>query len=309
MGTFYTIKVVMESEKGGHGEKFHRGIKDILQEVNQQMSVFDPQSEVSRFNRYQKLDWFPVSKPTVAVLTEAQTISKKSGGAFDVTVAPLIEAWGFGAARNRNQVPSGELIASLRERIGYQKLAVRLDPAALKKEVATLSVNLSAIAKGYGVDKVAVYLRGVGFRHFLVEIGGELRARGQNLQGSPWRIGVATPQTELGIQTVVPLSNRAMATSGDYRNYFKVEGKRFSHTIDPRTGRPVNHTLASVTVVHKFCTLADAWATALHVLGPEEGYRLAEKEALPVLFIIRSDSGFSERRTPALEKLVTQDKR
>jgi thiamine biosynthesis lipoprotein len=172
--------------------------------------------------------------------------------------------------------------------------------------VVSLSLNLSAIAKGYGVDRVADYLSGAGFTNFLVEIGGEIAARGVNLKNSPWRIGVATPQTQLGIQTVVPLSDLAMATSGDYRNFFKAEGRRYSHTIDPRTGRPVDHQLASVTVVHKSCTQADAWATALHVLGPEKAYMLAEKEGLKVLFIIRSKDDFVERKTPAFGELVNK---
>lgn len=306
MGTFYTIKVIMADRDVARRELIQGNIKEILRLVNAQMSIFDPQSEISRFNRHQHSDWFPVSRSTAEVVNQAQMISRKSQGAFDVTVAPLIEAWGFGTKGTHNRVPADDLISLLKERIGFHKMHVRLDPAALKKDDVSLSVNLSAIAKGYGVDRVADYLSGAGFTDFLVEIGGEIAARGVNLKGLPWRIGVATPQTQLGIQTVVPLSDLAMATSGDYRNYFKAEGRRYSHTIDPRTGRPVDHPLASVTVVHKSCALADAWATALHVLGPDEGYRLAERENLNVLLIIRSENNFIERKTSAFSKLVAK---
>ncbi len=306
MGTFYTIKVIMASSDVGKRELIHRGIKEVLKVVNAQMSIFDPQSEISRFNKYQQLDWFPVSLQTAMVLGQAQTISGKSKGAFDVTVAPLINAWGFGNKGRVDQVPAEEKIYILKEMVGFQRLHVRMHPSALKKDVPALSVNLSAIAKGYGVDQVAEYLAGVGHGNFLVEIGGEIVAKGRNLQGGGWKIGVATPQDQPGIQTIIPLTDLAMATSGDYRNFFKVKGERYSHTIDARTGKPVDHNLASVTVVHKSCTMADAWATALHVLGPVDGYTVAKNENLRVLFIIRSAQGFEKKKTPAFVELISE---
>ncbi len=306
MGTFYTIKVIMANPDSGKRELIHREIKEVLKVVNAQMSIFDPQSEISRFNKYQQLDWFPVSRQTVTVLGRAQTISGKSMGAFDVTVAPLINAWGFGNKGRQDLVPSEATISDLKEMVGFQKLHVRIQPSALKKDFPALSVNLSAIAKGYGVDQVAEYLTGAGHTNFLVEIGGEIAARGRNLQGGGWKIGVATPQDQPGVQTIIPLSDLAMATSGDYRNFFKVKGKRYSHTIDARTGKPIEHNLASVTVVHQSCTMADAWATALHVLGPVDGYTIAKNENLLVLFIIRSAQGFEEKKTPPFAALISE---
>ena len=192
----------------------------------------------------------------------------------------------------------------MRNKVGYDKLSISVDPPRLSKIIPDVYCDLSAIAKGYGVDKVAEFIELIGFTNYLVEIGGEVRTGGRNLAGNYWRIGISTPGNDLGIEKVVPINNSSMATSGDYRNYFKVDGKRYSHTIDSRTGYPITHQLTSVTVVHDSCVVADAIATAINVLGPQEGFELAIKENIAAFLIIREDEGFIEKMTPQFEELL-----
>ena len=190
-------------------------------------------------------------------------------------------------------------------RTGYEKLEYRLDPPALRKLHPELTIDLSALAKGYGVDVLAEYLEEVGVQDYMVEIGGEIRARGTNPDGQVWRIGIEKPEPggQRSVYEALPLEDLGMATSGDYRNYYELDGERLSHTIDPRTGRPITHKLASVTVLHEECAFADAYATALNVLGPERGYELAVSLKLPALFIVRVDDRFEEKATPAFQAL------
>ena len=192
------------------------------------------------------------------------------------------------------------------ERIGYQNLFVRQSPPSIKKKNPGIYCDLSAIAKGFGVDKVAEYLDSKGFVHYLVEIGGEVRAKGVKPGGQPWRVAIAVPDGSSSYQRVLLLKNISMATSGDYQNYFEKDGKRYSHTIDPCTGRPITHTLASVTVIHESCMMADALATAINVLGPGKGYELAIKENLPVFLIIKKRGGFVEKMTPLFEDILAK---
>jgi len=241
------------------------------------------------------------------VVGEAIRTSQQTGGAFDATVGPLVNLWHFGPERNGGSVPSDSQIAENRERVGYQRVQARLDPPALKKSRPDVEVDLSAIAKGFGVDKVAEYLDRRGAEGYMVEIGGEVRTRGRRGDGSPWKIGVVKPADDPAggqslVQRVLPLGDDALATSGDYRNFFEQDGTRYSHTIDPRTGRPVEHQLASVTVVGPTCMQCDALATALMVLGPEAGYNLAVDRALAVLFVVRDGDRFSERATPVFQQ-------
>jgi len=283
-------------------------IASALAEVNAQMSTYDESSTLSRFNRDEDTDWFPVEPALVKVISAAQIISRQSGGAFDVTVGPLVNLWGFGPDAVGAQAPSPEALTEARSRVGYRFLEVRDDPPALRKSMPVY-VDLSAIAKGFGVDQVAVLLDGLGCADFLVDVGGEVRARGQNPSGRPWRVGVEVPDPDSagGVQRVLLLDNRAVATSGDYRNFRDLDGRRFSHTIDPRTGAPVSHALASVSVVHDSAMWADGYATAIDVLGPEAGLALADDLGLPVLLVVRTPDGFEERYNRLLsDYLVVQ---
>ncbi len=280
----------------------------ILNRVNMEMSSYLPESELSRINNTDSTDWLSVSASLMRVLQAARELSRLTGGAFDVSVGPLVNLWGFGPQQDFT-VPEEEQIDTALRLVGYQKL--QLDPAAsnLKKAAAGMYIDLSAIAKGYGVDEIADYLDGLQLDNHLVEIGGEIRARGVNDKQVAWQIGIEQPVGgQRGVRKIIKLENIAMATSGDYRNFFEKDGIRYSHAIDPRTGHPVTHGLVSVTVLHPSTMLADAWATGLLVLGPERGLELARQNGLAAYFIIHNDAGFREESTPAFKPYFVNDR-
>jgi len=302
MGTTYTVKLARLPE-GSTAEQIHAGIVKRLDAVNRKMSTWRDDSEISRFNASRSSDWFSVSDETALVVREAQRISALSGGAFDITVGPLVNLWSFGPDNRRPRIPPAEEIEAVQQRVGYDKLAVRSEPAALQKSRAELSVDLSAIAKGFGVDRISEYLDQLHVGGYLVEIGGEVRCRGKRPDGRWWRIGIQSPKKRKPVPyRAVPLKNAAMATSGGYRNYFEQQGRRYSHSIDPRTGRPVEHRLVSVSVIHESCMTADALATAIMVLGPEDGYNLAQEYEFAVFLLISTDEGLIEQATPAFQR-------
>ena len=308
MGTRYNIKLPKLSKDVSLGW-LKRDIDAELERVNDQMSAYRKSSEISRFNRATGEDWFSVSPETAQVVSAALKVSEESDGAFDVTVGPLISLWRFGPNKEEKKVPREDAIRKAMASTGYQKVKVRKEPPALRKLQGDVRINLSASAKGFGVDQVAGLLQRAGAPDYLVEIGGEVRTQGSKADGRAWAIGIETPTDyKRGIQETIHLGDRAMATSGDYRNFFKKDGKRYSHTIDPKTGRPVEHQLASVSVIADTCMQADAWATALMVLGPETGYALAVKKGFAVLFLIRKDNGFIRQATPGFSALV-QDRK
>lgn len=306
MGTTYMVKVLKTGEAtpaitAETTRVLSTGIADRLNTVNKQMSMWREDSEISRFNRFRETGWFDISADTARVIDEALKTSQKSGGAFDITVGPLVNLWGFGPAKEKREIPNESQIKEALAKTGYHKLSVRLSPPAVQKTDPGIYCDLSAIAKGFGVDIAAEYIEEKGFTNYLVEIGGEVRARGMNSQGMPWRVAIASPDGSSGYQKVIFLEDAAMATSGDYHNYFEKDGVRYSHTIDPNTGRPITHKLASVTVIHASCMTADAMATAIDVLGPEKGYEFALKENLPVFLVIREKDGFIEKMTPPFQ--------
>lgn len=308
MGTSYVVKLTKLPE-GVAAADVRQGIARVLSEVDRRMSTYLEDSEVSRFNRSRSTQWFPVSRELAAVVSAALEISEKTGGAYDITVGPLVNLWGFGPEGRRTEPPPQKEIERVRGWIGYQKLHVRLDPPALKKDLPELFIDLSSIAKGYGVDRVAQFLESLGIEDYLIEVGGEVRVRGERPGGGPWRVAIEKPTPKGGVAEVLPLRDMAIATSGDYRNYFEKDGRRYSHTIDPRTGAPIQHHLASVSVLHEKAMLADGWATALMVLGERDGMDLAERETLPVLFIVKTDEGFQEMKTAVWEQTFTQGDR
>ena len=299
MGTSYSVKVVglppTVDRNRVAGE-----IQARLEGVNCLMSTYDPNSELSRFNGSDAGKWFPVSPETARVVAEAIRVGDVSAGALDVTIGPVVDLWSFGpAARPQGVLPTEEEIASAMAAVDFARLEVRLDPPALRKRSRACRVDLSSLAKGFAVDQVAEALEQFGIDRYMVEIGGEIRTAGMNAKGEPWQIAVEIPAiVGRGIQRIIPLDDRAMATSGDYRNYFEHDGVRFCHIINPRTGRPVHHRLASVSILADTCMEADALATALFVLGPEEGLQLALARNIPALFLVRTDRGFEEYPTP-----------
>ncbi len=303
MGTVYTVKVV--APQAADLATLKADIQSVLDRIESRMSTYRSDSELSRFNRAEAGGWFEVSDETAKVVALGLEISDLTQGAFDMTVAPLVDLWGFGPGNAISKAPSEQLIQDMLSRIGFRHIRVQLQPAALSKQQQA-SLDLSAIAKGYAVDQVAQLIGGQ-YPAFLVEVGGELRAQGLKPDGSNWRIAVETPLPGVrSVQKVLKLENTAIATSGDYRNYFEQDGIRYSHTIDPVTGKPIRHRLASVTVLDPSCGRADALATAMMVLGEEKGLALAKQLKLPAFFVIKQDDGFVEAYTPEFEAFLLQ---
>ncbi len=305
-GTRYHINVVMVDDQN-RLEALASGIEEVLEGVDASMSTWRKDSELSIFNRREdQSQWQEVSPALYEVLTRANEISELTGGAFDVTVGPVVNLWGFGPKARPETVPTASELAETLEVIGYQHLEFQTEPAAVRA-TQNQYVDLSAIAKGYGVDAVARYLVSKGVEAYLVEIGGEVSVSGRKPNGEAWRLAIEEPVSEQRqINRVVALDNRAMATSGDYRNYYESEGKRFSHTINPKTGRPIQHTLASVTVIAEDCMTADALATAFNVMGLEAAKQLATRENIAAYFISRGEDGFETDHTPAFSAFMTQ---
>jgi thiamine biosynthesis lipoprotein len=308
MGTTYVVRLaqtISETDRLGVA----RTIDDTLASVNRAMSNYLPDSEISIFNRAGTGTRVSVSREVFDVVSEARRVSELTGGAFDITVAPLVRLWGFGpGAYDRDEPPTEDEIARARAAVGFRHLVLADDPVTLTKLVPELECDLSAIAKGYGVDRVAEALEKSGYRDYMVEVGGEVRTLGKNSVGNAWRIAIEKPLPGArAIQRIVSLSGLSMATSGDYRNFYELEGKIYSHLIDPRTARPVSHRVASVSVLSDTAMEADALASGLLVLGPEEGFDLAVAQDLAVLFLSRTETGeIEERATPAFAELFPE---
>lgn len=279
----------------------HKAVEAALEDVNTKMSTYREDSELSRFNRHPGTDPFPVSADTAEVFRIALAVSEQSDGAFDITVGPLVNAWGFGPDPE-GPPPDDAAIAVLRERVGWRLVSVDAENR-LTKARPDVYCDLSAVAKGYAVDKAAEALERRGITDYMVEVGGEVRALGLNPKGGAWRIGVEKPVTGgQSVQEVVLLESGGLATSGNYRNFRVVDGARRSHTLDPKTGKPVIHALASASVLHPSCAWADAYATALMVLGPEAGRAFAEKQGLAVSLLVHAgEDRFDTVNTPAFD--------
>jgi thiamine biosynthesis lipoprotein len=310
MGTTYHVTAV-EVPAEVSEEDLSAAVDAALAAVNASMSNWDPQSEISRFNEARSTDPVAISPELAHVMAAANEVHALSGGKFDVTLYPLIDLWGFGPNKPGEPIPSDEDIAAALEHVG-QADTLRLDGETLTKVDPEVSVNLSAIAKGYGNDAVAEALRGFGIENYLVEIGGDLVSAGLNEEGAPWQIGIEAPDpASRSVEMILPVSDRGMATSGDYRNFTEQDGVRYSHIIDPTTGRPITHRATSVTVLADNGMMADAIATAMMVLGEDEGLRVAEKNDLAVFFISRAEQGADQdyvtHASPAFEKLRNGD--
>jgi len=301
MGTTYNVKYLVPET--GPIEELQQEIDTKLAHVNALMSTYDIQSELSRFNQYRFEDGFTLSDETRFVVAEAIRIGHLSNGVLDVTVGPLVNLWGFGPDKRPDKVPSPQSLEDVRAYVGLDKIT--LEGQTLRKSHPMVYVDLSPIAKGYGVDVVAEVLLSHGVENFLVEIGGEMRVKGQRGNGDEWFIAIEKPvTTERAVQRVISIGENAVATSGDYRNYFEEDGRRYSHLIDPRTGHPINHNLVSVTVVHPSSMTADALATALMVMGWEEAIALAEAEQLAIFLIRKQGDVFEEYRSPEFDNIV-----
>ena len=283
MGTYYVVKFLPDG-KDFDEQKVQGEINRRLKTVNDQMSTYQDDSELSQFNQHQEDIPFKVSQDTFKVVQEAVRIHQLTEGALDVSIGPLVNLWGFGPEGRPDKVPTELEIASRKKMTGMQHLT--FEENQLSKAIPSLYIDLSAIAKGFGVDVIAHYLSELGLKNYLVEIGGELQLKGVNAKGQPWRIAIEKPSDSptKQAQEIIAPQNMAIATSGDYRNYFEENGVRYSHTIDPKTAKPIHHRLVSVTVIDPSCMTADGLSTAFMVMGTESAYALAEKENPSVFY-------------------------
>lgn len=291
MGPIVYNVVIAQPGSDINEEAIKASVQATLDRINDLMSTYQPDSDVSRFNKSQSTEWQPVDEETATVVHRASEISQLSGGAFDITVAPAVNAWNFGPNKSTNFEPPTDVeLAKLRDRIGFRLIEVRLKPPAIRKLNPKASIDLSAIAKGYAVDQVAETLSQLEFSNFMVEVGGEVLTRGERAQGGKWRIGIESPKELVRTyDKIAELSGQAMATSGDYRIFRMHDGKRYSHTIDPTTCKPVEHSLATACVVAPDCLTADAFATAVSVLGAEKGAKLCQQHSLELFTAERHD--------------------
>jgi thiamine biosynthesis lipoprotein len=301
MGTTWNVRLVAAARL--EREPVLRAIQGALDEVVAQMSTWDDGSDLCRFNRAAAGTWQPLPDAFFEVLAVARDIAGRSDGAFDPTAGALVDAWGFGPVERRG-MPDDAVLARTRALAGWRRLD--LDPARRSAlQPGRLSLDLSAIAKGFGVDLVARRLDALGIESHLVEVGGELRGSGVKPDGQPWWVELEHPEAAADAgQTLLALHGLSVATSGDYRRWFEHAGTRYSHSIDPRDGRPIRHGLASVTVIHAQCMLADAWSTALNVLGPDAGRALADRLGLAARFLLRRGAGIEERTSAAFDDLL-----
>jgi thiamine biosynthesis lipoprotein len=304
MGTTYTVKIAGPRLGAAAEAAARRAVDDAFAGVVDRMSAYLDDSELSRFNRHLSQTPFALSADAFAVFRLAQQVSAATDGAFDITVAPVVDAWGFGPGRAQRVVGETE-VAALEQRVGWWMLKLDDRHATVAKARPDTRADLSGIAKGYAVDRAVQALDALGHVDYMVEAGGEIRARGRNADGRPWQIAIERPDAvPQQAYRIVPLTGLAMATSGDYRIYFERDGARYCHEIDPATGCPIRHGLASVTVVAPDCGYADAMATALIVLGPEKGHALAAARNVAAHFIVREgDGGLREFATPAFAAL------
>ncbi|WP_418358306.1 FAD:protein FMN transferase [Shewanella basaltis] len=302
MGTTYHIKVV-PNESMPEAQLLQAEIDMALEVVNDQMSTYRHDSEISKFNQLQLQQSVKVSSDTINVINEGIRLYQETGGALDITLGPVVNLWGFGPDKRPTSVPTQSQIDAAKAKMGINELAI--NGTTLTKHNADLYVDLSSIAKGFGVDKIASILNKYNASGYLVEIGGEINVKGTKADGIAWRIAVEQPNDEgQSVQQVIEPGTMSMATSGDYRNFYEENGERFSHLIDPRSGYPIKHKLASATVLHSSCMTADGYATAMMVLGTEASLALAKEKDLAIMLIEKQEQGFKVYYSDAFKAYV-----
>lgn len=306
-GTSYTVTVTQPPEDLD-AQHTRQAMRAVIDRIDRQMSSWRDDSEISRFNAAPANEWVSVSPALANLARQALTIGHDTGGAFDVTVGPILKIWGFGAGADQpTRLPTRDEVNAAREKTGIGLIDVRQQPPALRKKQADATLDLAGLAQGYTVDRMADRLDELGAKHYLVELGGELYARGTKEGSNTWRIGVEKPEAGVrAIDRVVGIQDVGMTTSGDYRDFFEIDGHRFSHTIDPRTGRPVAHDLRAVTVIADDAMTADAMATALLVMGPDAGLRYANEHAIAALFVSGNKDGYTESNSKAFQPYLEE---
>lgn len=305
MGTTYTIKIAHKL-KLEETQLLHRQIEETLAQINKGMSTYEHDSELSFLNRQPADRWLEISTPLYEVLNIAHQVYLESAGAFDVTVGPLVNLWGFGPGLQTPKRPKKLEIHNVMNFVGFDLLELGTRPV-IKKNHSGVFIDLSGIAKGYGVDRIAALLGGDGLENFMVEIGGEIRLSGRKFDGSHWNVAIEDPSdTDIASANIFHFADIAVASSGNYRNYREIDEVRYGHTINPRIGYPVTHNLTAVTVLHKKATWADAYATALMVLGPEEGLKFATDRAIAARFVSSTDGEATTFHSPAFLEEVNK---
>ncbi|WP_256730393.1 FAD:protein FMN transferase [Pseudomonas sp. ANT_H12B] len=300
MGSTYSIKYVRHAGLPAPAE-VRIQVEKILAEVDQQMSTYRSDSDIERFNDLPANRCQKMPAPILELVRVGEQLSQQSEGSFDLTVEPLLNLWGFGPQSREEKVPTAEALAEATLRVGHAHL--RIDGDQLCKDAA-VEVDFNSIAAGYAVDTIAAKLVAMGIHNYLVEATGELKAAGKKLDGSPWRIALEEPRDDQQVaERIIAVDGYGVSTSGDYRNYFEQDGRRYSHTFDARTVAPVSHNLASVTVINPSALMADGLSTLLLILGPERGWDYAEKHDIGAFFVIRADTGFVTRTNQAFERL------
>ncbi len=306
MGTNYSVTVAT-AESLDLGE-LQSEIDNLLSGINQRMSTYDSNSLLSQFNSTDSTEWFDVTPDVASLVSVAHRVSKDTSGAYDVTLGTVVDLWGFGPDMSKTEKPPMDQILDELYNVGHQLLVVSRDQRQLRKLVPKLKVDLSSIAKGHAVDEIGSLLEKRGLQRYVVEIGGELRTRGLSANHKPWTIAIESPDSSVnpGSFNAIVVENSHIATSGDYRNYREVDGVRYSHIIDGRSGYPIEHNLASVTVMHGSTMQADAWATAFMVLGPDETLAIAESRGLAVSMVLREGENFVTRHSTAFEAYLSK---
>lgn len=305
-GTFYQVSIagkLSESEQ----ETLHQAVREELEAVDRTMSTYRDDSDLMRLNNSTPGEWVELPEGVIDLLETAESLSERTDGAFDVTIGGLVNLWSFGPEARPTEIPPDDTLEQRLQQIGHEQLEI--DPEENRaRRMTDLFVDLSAIAKGEAVDRVAALLGERGHERYLVNIGGDLRTSGRKAENRPWRIGIEIPRDgPQGARHILPLEDMSLATSGDYRNYFEVDGQRYSHTIDPRDGRPVTHSLASVSVFHPKNRMADALATAFMVMGVDATLDYARRHDIAVLVIEHRDERFHSRGSPALEQMLSEE--
>lgn len=295
-GTTYHIKMVMD-QAGTTPEQIKSEVEDVFRVVDEKLSNWREDSEISRVNQQETTDWIPVSPEIIQLVTIAKDINRRSSGCYDLTVKPLFDLWGF--SKHENRVPEQSEIDQTLAHVGMAKLEIDAENGRIRKTDPKLSIDLGSIAQGYTVATVADRLESRGIHNYLAEIGGEMKVKGRKANGASWRVAIEKPMPlAREVQRILEIhqeNGTAVMTSGTYRNFFESDGESYSHIIDPKTGRPVTHNLLSVTALHEDPTLADAWSTALLCVGEIEGAKIAEAEGLKALFIYRDGQELKER--------------
>lgn len=293
MGTDYSVKVV--GDYPGGELALQEQVDALLKHYNDEISTYDPKSSLSKFNQQQSTAAYPISQDMADILIEALRIGQRTDGQLDVTVGPLVNLWGFGPDKRPVKIPTAEQIAQARQRIGINHLHVEVssDHAIVRKDLPDIYVDLSTFGEGFGADKVAEFLEAHGIQNYLVDIAGASRSRGVNANGEQWRLGIQNPTDEyVEAQAIIIPNGRAVSTSGSYLNYYELDGRRYSHIIDPRSGMPITHRMVSATVIAETALEADGWDTALMVMGTEKALEFAEQNHLAVYLMTKTDKGF-----------------